>query len=540
MKHIPVFTILLLILQSHLLFSQTWEKIYFANKRSIPHSVIESYDKGYIIAGEFNKSGGLPIGGYVLKTNINGDEIWHKTIGSQIESTAVFDINKTIENCFILTGVTGKLSPYYNPFIMKLNSCGENEWCRIYSSHETEWSSWGQSVHPVPGGYIALIWGYGHDIQQDRIWLFRLDEGGDLLWTQCYAKSDTMIDNEESATMIVTPDSHYLITGDCYYPDPIDPLYVILRPFLIKVDSTGAPEWELPWRSVMGESYAGQSYKSITDNAGMIYSSGRHIVLEGSNQGDKPAIIRTDNNGNELSYKDLIPGSVLGVTNTINWFADSTIVLGEGWLNTYPGGDEYVGVVKVDRFGNIITSKQLFLSPSLFNSAATTFDNKIIMVAGIPTNHWTSHAYKLNSDLEYDSIYTRPFVYDSLCDHPIPSDTIDLDCVVVDVEEHFNQTEENNLKVYPNPASSVIQIEIPEKIILHPKTISFNVTTVHYQIRKARLEIYDLFGKKMFDKELQPSEKKLELNVSSWPKGMYVIRLVYNNETISGKKILVE
>ncbi len=539
MKHISVLTILLLILQTHLLYCQTWDKVYFSNQASNPHSVIESYDKGYVIAGEFNKINGTPIRGYVLKTNINGGLLWYKTIGISSEYSSVSEINLSNDNGLILTGMTGKEAPYYNPFIMKLNSCGENEWCRIYSSHESQWQSWGQSIHPVPGGYIALIWGYGHDIQKDRIWLFRLDEGGDLLWTQYYAQSDTLIDNEESATMIVTTDSHYLITGYCYYPDPNDPLYVFLRPFLIKVDSTGTPEWELPWRSVMGESYVGQSYKSITDNAGTIYSSGRHIVTGGSNQGDKPAIIKTDKDGNELSYKDLIPGSVLGVTGTINWFADSTIVLGEGWLNTYPG-DEYVGVVKVDRFGNIIKSKQLFLSPSIFNSAATTFDNKIVMVASIPTTRLITHAYKFNSDLEYDSIYTRPFVYDSLCTHTIPSDTIDLDCVVVDVEEHFNQTEENNLKVYPNPASSEIQIEIPEKIILHSKTISFNVTTVHYQIRQVRLEIYDLFGKTMLVKELQPSEKKLEINVSTWPKGMYIIRLVYNNETIAGRKILVQ
>ncbi len=539
MKHIPIVSILLFILQIHIIYGQVWDKEYFINKSSIPCSVIESYDKGYIIAGGFLKSGGLPIGGYVLKTSINGDIIWYKTIGSQTESTEVFEINETFDNGLILTGVTGKLSPYYNPFIMKLNSCGENEWCRIYSSHETQWSSWGQSIRPVPGGYIALIWGYGHDIQQDRIWLFRLNEGGDLLWTLCYAQSDTLIDNEISVTMIVTPDAHYLISGYCYYPDTNNPLYYLLRPFIIKVDSTGSAEWELPWRSVMGESFVGQAFTSITDNEGTIYSSGRHIVLEGPNQGDKPTFIKTDKNGNELTYNDILPNTVLGLTRTINWFADSTMAMSTGWLDTYPG-DAFVGLAKVDRLGNVIKTKQLFLSDHTFSGSDITFDNKLILVVGIPTGHWTSHACKFNSDLEYDSVYTRPFVYDSLCSYPIPTDTIDLDCVVVEIEEHFHPTAENNLKVYPNPASTVLQIEIPDKFIIHSKTASFNVTTVHYQINKAKIEIYNLNGSRMFDKELQPTEKRLEINVTPWPKGIYIVRLVFNNETISTKKLMIQ
>ncbi|MBN1198242.1 MAG: hypothetical protein JXA23_02740, partial [Bacteroidales bacterium] len=34
---------------------------------------------------------------------------------------------------------------------------------------------------------------------------------------------------------------------------------------------------------------------------------------------------------------------------------------------------------------------------------------------------------KVNSDLEYDSIYTQPFTYDSLCPHPIISTPVELD-----------------------------------------------------------------------------------------------------------------
>ena len=125
--------------------------------------------------------------------------------------------------------------------------------------------------------------------------------------------------------MMVTSDYHYLISGYCYYPDSgtTSPRY--LRPLLIKVDSTGNVDWELPWRYVSGEHFYGMSQRTIEDNQHTLYSCGRHIEDEATPPGDRPTMLKTDASGNEISYHDLVPDSRGGNFFNINWFQDSTI-----------------------------------------------------------------------------------------------------------------------------------------------------------------------------------------------------------------------
>ena len=75
--------------------------------------------------------------------------------------------------------------------------------------------------------------------------------------------------------------------------------------------------------------------------------------------------------------------------------------------------------------------------------ATVTFDNKIVFVVTSPYTNaatWDILMYKLNSDLEWDSVYTQPFVYDYLCPDPIVSDTIPMDCdIITDVEKQLSK-----------------------------------------------------------------------------------------------------
>jgi hypothetical protein len=276
---------------------------------------------------------------------------------------------------------------------------------------------------------------------------------------------------------------------------------------------------------------------SLVDNSGNIYSSGRHIVLNGPNTGDKPSLIRTDADGNEILYSNLIPFTELGLTHTINWFADSTIALGAAWV--YLSGGDSVGVIKTDRQGNVLKIRWIFNSDNTFRDGETTFDNKLLLVGGFWQNIARSHAFKLNSDLEYDSVYTQPLTYDSLCPYPIPSDTIYPDCVIVGMDEPEEEIEQTKMKVYPNPASSVIHIELPAHLTVSGKTNYFNVTTTYYQWDNATLEVYDFSGKSVCREKVGQDLKQIDLDVSGWKDGMYVVRLVFRKQVVGNVKVLI-
>ena len=171
-----------------------------------------------------------------------------------------------------------------------------------------------------------------------------------------------------------------------------------------------------------------------------------------------------------------------------------------------------------------------------------TFDNKILLIG----NSYISGSsrmtlYKVNSDLEYDSIYYRHFTYDSLCPHQIVSDTINPNCgVLVGVDEPLKNPETGALKVFPNPAKQEITVELPKYIVVKSGQTGFGLTTVYHHWKSTTLEVYDLSGKKIFDKEIVRAESTLEINVSGWQPGLYYFRLVYNKQTVAGAKVVVE
>ena len=522
----------------NLSFCQIWPKAYLPNEGTIPWSVVQSYDKGYFIGGWYVTSDGFPINGLLIKTTLNGEMLWYKTLGDYNDGTGVSDVNRTNDNGFILSGSTNKTDSWGDPFVMKLNSCGDAEWCRIFSFCK-DTGDISQSIYEIPGGYITFIRRLGYLYANDHIHLFRLDQNGDILWQQQYALSDSLFIGADGEDMMVTPDYHYLINGYCYYPDSgtINPKY--LRPLIIKADSTGNADWELPWRYVSGEHFYGESYRSILDNQQNIYSCGRHIEDEANPPGDRPTMLKTDSSGNELSYHDLVPNSWQAVFFNINWFQDSTIAIDGGWAIT-PGQVGQIGVFKIDRNGNILDSANIIKSYYCFTDAIVDHDNKLFLVQGqYFGNQWHTYSWKLNSDLVYDTLYTHPYIYDSLCPPPIASDTIPLDCIIVGIDEPFKNPETGKLKVFPNPAWDILHIVIPEQLKSENHNPVFNLTTVYHQWHSTVLEIYDLFGRKMFSREVLQSEKEIAVDVSLWPGRMYVVRLLYNNSMVASEKILI-
>ena len=163
-----------------------------------------------------------------------------------------------------------------------------------------------------------------------------------------------------------------------------------------------------------------------------------------------------------------------------------------------------------------------------------------MLVAALYTNIWNTYAWKLNSNLEYDTIYSQPFVYDSLCPYPITSDTIPLDCEIVGLDEPLQNPETGRLKVFPNPAFNQLHIEIPDKLKSGKQNPMFTITTIWHQWRSASLQIYNLFGERLYSGPIRQDDRTLDLDVSAWPRGMYVVRLVYNGNTVASEKVLLE
>jgi hypothetical protein len=526
------------ILGAQNVYPQQWIRRYFPNRENYPHWVLESYDKGYVISGCFSQYS-APTWGLLIKTDINGYVRWFKSIGQKGDGTSISNVDRCNDGGLILGGATCQLEAWHDPLFLKLDKCGNKEWCKIYYTPVPNkvWDSYSQRIYQLPdGGYISLVLGYGSDMINKRIWLFMLDSLGDAIWIKYYQKPDTLMYNDHAYDMMVTDDYKFLITGTCDYPQPGTTLYWP-RPFLIKTDSSGTTDWDLLWGVNFPYVLTGELLESVVDIKGKIYSCGLMDSL-----GRNPELYKTNREGSEIFHKILMDSEEFGNAGTIDWLQDSTLIVTGGWGDL---ATQTEGAFKTDTSGNILKVKELNNYDNLFVDGKTTFNNRIILVGGFVTDsagniQLSTYLYKINAELEFDSIYTRPFVYDSLCPDSIVSDTIPLDCEIVNIEEPFTNQEKSHLKIYPNPASDILTIEFPEYLISATSLSSFHVKTVRYQWSSTTLEAYDLSGRLVLKKEIPKREEKIQIDISGWQKGMYLFRLVYGNSMVASEKVIVK
>jgi hypothetical protein len=527
MKTLGIFMVLIF---PFIAFPQEWVRIYGDNISCYAYSLMESYDRGYVYGGVIDQ-GQIPKYGWIFKTDINGEMLWDKKIGEYGDATAIHDVKQSIDGGYILIGDTRKLDPYYDPFVMKLNTCGELEWCRILNLPGN--MDFGTRIIQLPNGnYVALLTYFSYN-NDERIWLMCFNENGDTLWKKVYAQTEPDIINEDGFHLLLTSDSSILITGIGSYPDSGTTLYRN-RPLLIKTDFEGNEKWTLPWGYT--QSFKGHGVMSVVDYHGNIFTVGRHIRNQ-PNYGYSPTFLKTTNNGTEISYWDVNDSTELGMSTTISWFSDSTFIIGTGWR--LPGEDVIEAVIKVDTTGNIITMKEIIETSNTFQGSIVDFDNKAVVMGGFYMDgNWDIYAYKFNQDLEFDTIYTQPFVYDSLCPYPIVSDTIPLDCVIVGLEEPI-QEERTQLMIIPNPARDKIKVLLPEYISWQFKSAGFNVTTWKYNYKgDIPLEIYDIYGRRWYSEVIPGGEKETEIDISTLPTGIYVVQVVIEGQAVSGKVVI--
>ncbi|MCX6281822.1 MAG: T9SS type A sorting domain-containing protein [Bacteroidetes bacterium] len=490
--------------------------------------VIEYYDKGYVILGTKSGSAGYC---WVIKTDINGNMLWNKKIGNGIDVMFGNNIEQTTDNGLIIAGTTSKYGNQQDAYILKLNSCGNLEWCSDIYTPTIPWDL-GWRVKPTSDNGYLLLGLYNSPNENLRTNLFKFDALGNLLWHQAYLPDSAAF--EDDAQDILVNSSSYYITAVVYYPDPGQG-GGWERFYSICTDTAGNKIWS----NIYGLTnyYHGFPSTTLRNNKGDYYSFGCHDI-NGTNYTD-PCIVKVLSDGSSSYNKDILTNVYGGGIGTGDWLNENTLILGGGWaLNANSAVD---ALFETDTLGNLLQSIILDTISTGITNTAKTFDNKFISIAtDCPT---TCHivAYKVNSDLQYDSVYTRHFTYDSLCPHPVVSDTIDPVCgLIVNVEEPFSKPETRQLKVFPNPASGMLTVIFPQYLMVSDNNGPVKSKTVYHQWKSTFLEIYNLNGERLFQKEIPKDQTRLELDVSSWPKGMYLFRLIYNKQTVAGEKVIIK
>jgi len=531
MKKIILSILLSLVISVSFSQKDDWIKVFYEPLNNSSNDLIETYDMGYIILANIFPTGNLSKWGWVIKTDINGEMLWEKKIGDGSTLIALIDIQETVDGGYILAGTNNLLDyTFGDPFFMKLNACGEKEWCRIFN-HEgpnTLYES-GLSIFPVPNedAYIALVSLWGDEAMPGTvlqgIWLFKLNNNGEAIWMKnIFDQVHPEAWNEIPKNMFLTYEEKLIIYGFTLYGLPNG----YKKPFIVSANPDSTQNW---WNIIaQNQELYGELNHAVEDNSGNIYATG-WLVDDAPDAIYFPAIHKLDKFGNLIYSKNIMDTIEQANAYCINMLNDTIIDIAGVW--NYPDQPVYNTIARLDSSGNFLFEKQILQSDYSFLNTIETFDGKDLYVGPFKEgNNLKIHLHKFNSDLEYDSLYTQPFEYDYMCDDlPIVSDTIGVfDCDIwTNLPGEVEYQQAQNLVVYPNPARERIKVKLPWATVDEKPFGPF--TSRHYNLQyfeNSVLCIYDVYGKQVKEISLKyQQEKELEINISTLPPGIYLINL---------------
>ena len=131
-----------------------WTKKYGGIDDDKGHSVYQTSDRGYIIAGQTESFGAGSRDVYLIKTDANGDTLWTRTYGGTNQDAGL-SVQETTDGKYIVAGYTKSFGAGgYDAYLIKTDVYGNILWTETYGG--SYWDE-GQAVQQTSdGGYIIV------------------------------------------------------------------------------------------------------------------------------------------------------------------------------------------------------------------------------------------------------------------------------------------------------------------------------------------------------------------------------------------------
>jgi len=152
-----------------------WTKSY-GGTRDIGYSAQQTTDGGYIIAGTTTSFGDSTGNVYLIKTDSIGDIVWSKTYGDSTGDIAYF-VQQTYDGGYIIAGNTNNIyDTLGDVYLIKTNSIGDTLWTRTYGGSGNDVASSIQQT--TDGGYIITGYTNSFGLADYALYLIKTDSNG--------------------------------------------------------------------------------------------------------------------------------------------------------------------------------------------------------------------------------------------------------------------------------------------------------------------------------------------------------------------------
>jgi hypothetical protein len=256
--------------------NQEWDRTFGGSDEDHLNALQQTSDGGYILGGlSLSDASGDKIQNsqgwadyWVLKLDAAGNKIWDKTFGSD-DTDVLTALQQTTDGGYILgggsasIGISGDKSQGtkggFDYWVVKLHADGSKAWDKTFggsgndgflSLEQTTDGGYilgGSSSSGISGDKSEALSGCDPNFDNLDFWVVKLDAAGTKQWDRNFGHCPTGLSGDDSFSGISqTQDGGYLI-GGVYNSDlngACTQLFCFQDFWVIKVDATGAQEWE--------------------------------------------------------------------------------------------------------------------------------------------------------------------------------------------------------------------------------------------------------------------------------------------------------
>jgi hypothetical protein len=317
-----------------------WSKTYGGTNADFALSVVQAGDGGYALAGYTSSYGAGSTDFWLVRTDSSGNVQWNKTYGG-ISTDYAFSVVQTGDGGYALAGYTNSYGAGYTDFwLVKTDSAGNMQWNKTYgggASYDFAQSS----ALTSDGGYVlaGYTYPYGSSNNADAL-LVKTDSAGNAQWSKIY----TTPSDEVGRSMIQTVDGGYALAG--YIASPIGYGNDFL---LAKISSAGNMQWY--------ETYASSAYDECAYSLIQTFDGGYVLAGYVSSRADDFWLVKTDSRG-VLELDLVFGGNYDDRAYSLIQTNDGGYAL-TGYARSYSGGthDAHFWLVKTDSAGNVQLNK---------------------------------------------------------------------------------------------------------------------------------------------------------------------------------------
>jgi predicted secreted protein len=164
-----------------------WDKTFGGSEDDCARSLIQTKDGGYAVAG-YTKSygaGGRDV--WLLKLDSRGNRLWDRTCGGSGLDQA-HSLIQTKDGGYAVAGVnSSKGAAGSDVWLIKLDNQGNKVWDKTYGGSKGDVAY--SLIQTTDGGYTVAGYTYSKGAGGGDFWLLKLDSRGNRLWDKTYGGS---------------------------------------------------------------------------------------------------------------------------------------------------------------------------------------------------------------------------------------------------------------------------------------------------------------------------------------------------------------